>query len=156
MKNKIRRWMSDWRYKEAKKWLIGKSLDVGSEWYRDMFDVCCDIEGSATENTEKEDIENLTYKDNEFDTVCCLEVLEHTLNPVKAIKELKRVAKKRLIISVPLEPYFSLPRIALLLGWNKEHLTALTETFISHHVGVEPVHHKWFRFRWVFLVYDIK
>lgn len=44
---------------------------------------------------------NLDFKDNEFDTVTCLEVLEHLDNPQKALEELIRVARKRIILSVP-------------------------------------------------------
>jgi SAM-dependent methyltransferase len=48
-------------------------------------------------------IDNLPFKDNEFDIVCCLEVIEHLPIEVyqKAIQELYRVAKKYVLISVP-------------------------------------------------------
>ena len=40
-----------------------------------------------------QNIENITYHDNEFDTIICLEVLEHVQDPFKASKELYRVLK---------------------------------------------------------------
>lgn len=43
----------------------------------------------------------------EFDLALVMEVLEHLENPNKAIKEIKKTAKKA-IFSVPLEPWFSL------------------------------------------------
>ena len=46
-------------------------------------------------------IENLPFSDKEFDTVVCTHTLEHVQNIFAAIKNLKRVAKKRLIIVVP-------------------------------------------------------
>src|SRR3989344_5248458 len=52
------------------------------------------------------DIYNLSYKDNEFDLVLCTEVLEHLENPTKGLKELIRVSKKYLVVSVPNEPLF--------------------------------------------------
>jgi SAM-dependent methyltransferase len=48
-------------------------------------------------------IENLPFKDNEFDTVVCTHVLEHVLDFRKSLAELRRVAAKRVIIVVPRE-----------------------------------------------------
>ncbi len=48
----------------------------------------------------------LPFKDNSFDMVLCLEVLEHLDNPAKALSEIARVSKKYAIISVPKEPWF--------------------------------------------------
>jgi len=48
-------------------------------------------------------IEDLPFDDGEFDTVICTHVIEHVLDYRKAISELRRIAKKRLIIIVPRE-----------------------------------------------------
>jgi ubiquinone/menaquinone biosynthesis C-methylase UbiE len=48
----------------------------------------------------------LPFSDRAFDTVLCSEVLEHVDDPSTAIRELKRVARNYVIITVPLEPYF--------------------------------------------------
>ncbi|CAN7602568.1 class I SAM-dependent methyltransferase [Neorhizobium tomejilense] len=48
-------------------------------------------------------IEDLPFADGEFDTVVCTHVIEHVLEYQKAIAELRRIAKKRLIIVVPRE-----------------------------------------------------
>lgn len=51
-------------------------------------------------------IESLPYQDKQFDTVVCTHTLEHVINIQKAISELRRVTKKRLIIVVPKQrPY---------------------------------------------------
>lgn len=42
---------------------------------------------------EYQDMENLTYKDNFFDIVYCENALDHTLDAVKALKEMIRVCK---------------------------------------------------------------
>lgn len=81
---------------------------------------------------KQEDIQNLSFQDHEFDTVLCQEVLEHVPNPPNAIKELKRVCKKKLIITIPNEPFFTLFRG---LFWDKEHLWALTPKVLKHHLG---------------------
>lgn len=48
-------------------------------------------------------IEDLPFADGEFDTVVCTHVIEHVLEYRQAIAELRRIAKKRLIIVVPRE-----------------------------------------------------
>ena len=48
-------------------------------------------------------IEALPFSDGEFDTVVCTHVIEHVLEYRQAIAELRRVAKRRLIIVVPRE-----------------------------------------------------
>ncbi len=52
------------------------------------------------------DVQRLPFRDGEFDTVVSTHTLEHVLNINAAIGELRRVAKKRLIIVVPRQrPY---------------------------------------------------
>lgn len=48
-------------------------------------------------------IENLPFADRSFDTVVCTHVLEHILNYRHAITELRRIARRRIIIVVPRE-----------------------------------------------------
>lgn len=48
----------------------------------------------------------LPFADEHFDLVFCLEVLEHLTEPERALRELRRVARSDLILSVPHEPWF--------------------------------------------------
>ncbi|MGI2032918.1 class I SAM-dependent methyltransferase [Rhizobium panacihumi] len=48
-------------------------------------------------------VEQLPFADGEFDTVICTHVIEHVLEYRQAIAELRRIARKRLIIVVPRE-----------------------------------------------------
>tara|TARA_R110002072_G_scaffold291294_1_gene459371 strand:+ start:747 stop:1475 length:729 start_codon:yes stop_codon:yes gene_type:complete len=48
-------------------------------------------------------IESLPFADDEFDTVVCTHVIEHVLDYRQAISELRRIARRRLIIVVPRE-----------------------------------------------------
>lgn len=57
-------------------------------------------------NLQIGDIYDLKFKDKSFDLVISTEVLEHLEDPERAIKELKRVSKKYLLLSVPNEPWF--------------------------------------------------
>ena len=54
------------------------------------------------------DVVALAFKSNTFDCILAAEMLEHIRNPIKALEEIKRVAKPsaHLIISVPNEPLF--------------------------------------------------
>lgn len=52
------------------------------------------------------DAENLEFERDSFDWVLCSETLEHILNDRKAILELIRVAKRYIIITVPLKSLF--------------------------------------------------
>lgn len=54
----------------------------------------------------------LPFEDNSFDVVGCFEVLEHQRDPLPALAELTRVAKRAVVISVPHEPYFCLSNMA--------------------------------------------
>jgi SAM-dependent methyltransferase len=48
-------------------------------------------------------VEDLLFADKSFDTVVCTHVIEHILDYRRAIAELRRIARRRLIIVVPRE-----------------------------------------------------
>lgn len=50
----------------------------------------------------------LPFQPDSFDVVVCLEVLEHLDNPKGALRELLRVSRRDVIVSVPHEPWFRL------------------------------------------------
>lgn len=60
----------------------------------------------ASVTFQVEDLRSLSFPDNSFDTVVCSQVLEHLDDAESALAELKRVARKYVVISVPNEPYF--------------------------------------------------
>lgn len=70
-------------------------------------DICPEMVALAKSrglNILEQDAENLStnYKENQFDTVICLGTLEHILNMEKALKEMHKVASKKLIVTVPI------------------------------------------------------
>jgi len=142
----IYKWLKRARWKAVKKVIgrNGKLLDVGAQdlyFYKQLknrFDVVLTDFDPKLDMIKKEDVQNLSFKDNTFDVVLCQEVLEHVQDPVKAIKELKRVCKRRLIITVPNEPYFTLFRGFI---WDREHLWALTPKLFRSHLG-RPAYEK--------------
>lgn len=74
-----------------------KSCDLSEEACKRANEIY-NIEGESV------DVHNIPYSDNEFDIVLCSETLEHVSNLEKATKELLRIAKKAVIITVPYEP----------------------------------------------------
>ena len=60
---------------------------------------------SATFHTAS--IYELPFRDGEFEVVGCFEVLEHLHDPRLALRELARVSRRAVVMSVPHEPYFS-------------------------------------------------
>lgn len=47
------------------------------------------------------EVSALPFTDGEFDVVTCIEVLEHLTDPVPALRELMRVARQYVIVTVP-------------------------------------------------------
>jgi ubiquinone/menaquinone biosynthesis C-methylase UbiE len=92
------------------------------------------------------DIYRLAYKDDSFDILLCTEVLEHLGRPTDALKELIRVSKKYILVTVPNEPWFTISRILrgknlLKLGAHPEHIQWWTsnnfQRFVSKQKGVK-------------------
>jgi SAM-dependent methyltransferase len=65
-------------------------------------------------------VQALPFAARSFDAVLCLEVLEHLQEPAAAVRELARVARHAIILSVPYEPYFRLGNV--LRGKHFRHL----------------------------------
>ena len=70
---------------------------------------------------------DLRFRDASFDTVLCLEVLEHLRDPEAGLAELARVSREHVIVSVPHEPWFRLGsamrgKYLRTLGNHPEHL----------------------------------
>ena len=59
-------------------------------------------------DVSRQSVYELPFDDDAFDLVLSLEVLEHLNSPVAGLRELGRVARRDLVLSVPYEPYFRL------------------------------------------------
>lgn len=137
------------------------------------FDRVCivDLKVHSTQKLISDDIEfqemnilNLVFENNEFDTIICMEVLEHlgTLQKVdeaqkylgwdldpffKGIMEIRRVAKKRLIISVPYNETFPLYHYGIISGHK--------QIFNNNNLSVLFPKAKFYKFHhWMFIVED--
>jgi ubiquinone/menaquinone biosynthesis C-methylase UbiE len=66
------------------------------------------------------DAHDLGIRAASYDLVLCLEVLEHLSDPGRALAELRRVARRGCILSVPHEPFFRIGN--LLRGKNLSRL----------------------------------
>lgn len=60
--------------------------------------------GMARVQAFQEDVTNLPFPDGDYDVACALEVLEHLSEPGLAVKELCRVSRGWLLVSVPSKP----------------------------------------------------
>jgi SAM-dependent methyltransferase len=56
-------------------------------------------------------VDALPFASRSFDVVTCLEVLEHLDDPAQAVRELARVARHAVVVSVPYEPWFRLGNV---------------------------------------------
>lgn len=90
------------------KYCSGRTVDVGSGHakYKDLIKHYCD-EYVSVDNLSSEyqfdnggfkpdivsDVLNMPFKNEEFDTVICTEVLEHVKNPFALFKEISRILK---------------------------------------------------------------
>src|SRR4051794_20679624 len=54
----------------------------------------------------------LPFADDEFELVAAIEVLEHVRDPEATVAELKRVAQRSLLVSVPREPLWRMLNVA--------------------------------------------
>lgn len=93
---------------------------------------CVSIDINPVKGVIYGNVENLKYPDNHFDVVICSEVLEHLYNPIKAMGELKRVTKKKLIISIPYEPFFTIWRFMI---WEFGHLWTIHPKILKKYIG---------------------
>jgi SAM-dependent methyltransferase len=109
---------------------------VGFDLNPDSVDYCRQLFPAMRFSVE--DIYRLPYAGAGFDLVFCLEVLEHLERPLDAVRELARVCRKDIVISVPNEPWFQLGNLARgkylsrwgdhpehIQHWNIRTLTAL-------------------------------
>ncbi len=86
----------------------------------------------------------LPFDDRSFDLVMCCEVLEHLDSPGEALRELCRVARKGLLLSVPHEPWFRLGSLARgrylrTFGNHPEHVQHWNLTTFNRLVkGISP------------------
>ena len=70
------------------------------------------------------DAAKLPFQDDSFDTVVCFEVIEHVKNPIHVLRELARVARRHVIVSVP--------NCAVSEGLRRSRLTYFHYTDRSH------------------------
>jgi len=61
------------------------------------------------------DAHDLPFEDKSFAVVCCNEILEHVHNPILVLKEAARVARKKVVFTVPDEYH-----------WTPDHLPLKT------------------------------
>ena len=85
-----------------------KVLDVGcgTAFYSNLFKDYTGLDPSqgmldqSSANVIKGEAENLPFKDNSFDTIISITAIQNFKDPIKAINDMKRVAKKKIGITI--------------------------------------------------------
>lgn len=120
----------------------------GSEFVVDLVNLA--KKNNPELNIFNESVYELEYGDNTVDLVLLLEVLEHLDYPEVALKELKRISKKYIILGVPREPiwrFLNMCRFKYLKDfgntpghlnhWSKKSLIKLIEKKYGKVIAVE-------------------
>jgi ubiquinone/menaquinone biosynthesis C-methylase UbiE len=100
------------------------------------------------------DLYELPFGDSEFDVVMAIEVLEHFERPADALRELARVARTAVVLTVPHEPFFRggnllRGRYVSRLGSTPGHVNTWTRRGFSRMVSAElPSARWWSAFPW--------
>jgi len=87
---------------KAKSYSVGSTLDLGAGNVK-LADTTVDIDPTC----EPDVIHNLEefpypFEDNSYDTVWGIHLIEHLENDKKAIEEMKRIAKERVVVIIPI------------------------------------------------------
>jgi len=104
------------------------------------------------------DVCRLPFASGSFDLAACLEVLEHVDEPSQAVRELARVTRGRVLMSVPNQPFFALSNLAFgrnlrYRGDDPGHRHAWRgRTFARVVSRVMPLHGVHYSFPWVIVV----
>ena len=102
---------------------------------------------------QRKRIEDLISRNKKYDIVIATEVLEHLDDPVEAIRKMKKLSKRFLLISVPNEPFFSMIR---LFAPAKEHLWTIYPWALEKQLG-KPVYSRKACFRRTYTaLWDLK
>lgn len=93
-------------------------------------------------NMQFGDVYHIEQADQSWDVTIASEVLEHLARPQAALKELKRVTKRYVLLSVPNEPWFRLGNFARgrhlrRLGNHPEHINLWSQHGFARFVGQE-------------------
>jgi len=80
-----------------------------------------DIDKSAFHVEVVSDIHNLSFKDDSFDVVHVSHILEHIYAPLQALKELKRISKRIVIVKVPNASFYKWKNYSSehVFSWNQ-------------------------------------
>lgn len=137
---------------------------IGSSWEGiEYSDIAIELGKKTYPETKitKGSIYELPYKDNSFDLVLSTEVLEHLEDPQKGLKELIRVSKRYVMVSVPNEPLFMFAQFVRGKNWSRlgndiEHINHWTfwqfKNFVKkQNIKVLTTRHP---FAWTMLLID--
>jgi len=80
----------------------GRTLDVGSGSAHPHADVTLDIDPDADPDVIHDVEEGLPFQENEFENATAIHILEHVSDDSFLLDELKRVARERVVVVIPI------------------------------------------------------
>jgi hypothetical protein len=110
-----------------------------------------DISGNPDILFDLDSKESLPFEDNEFDVVICTDVLEHLENIHFMIKEMMRVSKKNIVISLP-NPLSGALFSYILRGQRESNISGVDDAKMKYY-GL-PTEEPNDRHRWFFSYID--
>jgi len=144
-------------------WILSKCskedliLDIGCQkkwiWEGTNFNVVgLDLDVYKVKDFVCGDAHELPFKDKAFDVSVLAELLEHVPNPIRVLKEAKRVTRKKVIVTVPAEtfwhpsykPFQSLEDRMKELGVKtvKEYVAFYTKESVRPHFDFPHIAHR--------------
>jgi len=114
---------------------------------KNIFEI--DISGDNDLEINLDKVDRLPFCNNQFDTVVCLDVLEHLENFHKILNEITRVSSRYIFISLPNCSSLFLPILLNKRRFKKK------EGYFHKYYGL-PIDYPHDRHRWFFTVQDIE
>ena len=102
-------------------WHSEQLEDNNIDDFKDKFEQYNIKEWLMTDKNDNIFMENLPYEDDSFDLIFSCHAFEHCENPLKALREMKRVSKKWVIIITPFHCKHQI------LNADFDHIFCLTE-----------------------------
>jgi len=99
------------------------------------------------------DAHDLPFENNSFDVVCCNEILEHVHNPILVLREAARIAREKVVFTVPDEYHWRLDHKPLFTIEDRIKETGLTAEAlfkVGNPVATKPndiqqsYHNRWY------------
>ena len=81
--------------------LFLKEVEADKKMGLNFLDVCCEQIERQGIRSVKANADTIPLPEKSVDVVICYQMLEHSLNPIKVLRELERISKGLILLSIP-------------------------------------------------------